>query len=121
MIVWKTLDSRKSLRQLIDRSRYVPTVIFKHSTRCGVSHFAKKQLERDWDLAADAVDVYYLDLVAHRDVSNDVSIAFDVRHESPQILLIRDGESIYDTSHQGVSVQAIKKALAGNNNNGSER
>jgi bacillithiol system protein YtxJ len=72
-------------------------------------------LEHDWDFNGDGPDIYFLDLIAHRDVSDEIARTFGVRHESPQILIIKNGVSVFDTSHGGVSVKAIKKALSGGN------
>jgi bacillithiol system protein YtxJ len=114
VIAWKKLKTQEELENLIENSHRVPSVIYKHSSRCGSSFIVKKRLEHDWVFGEGDVDIYFLDLVEHRDVSDEVSRVFRVRHESPQILVIRDGESVYDTSHGGVSVKSIKKALNGN-------
>ncbi len=108
---WKVLDTIEGIDQVIEESGNKPLVIYKHSTTCGVSAMAKMRLERNWDLDED-LDVYYLDLLSHRDVSNKVAETFQVRHESPQILLVKDGTVIFHTSHLGVSVDAIKDALS---------
>lgn len=113
MDIWKDLKSIDELHTLIEKSSETPAVIYKHSIRCGTSSFVKRRLEHDWDFDEKDVDIFFLDLVTHRDVSDEVARTFGVRHESPQILIIKDGESIFDTSHGGVSVKSIKKALDG--------
>ena len=72
---------------------------------------AKYRLESDWDFSAGEVDPYYLDLVAYRDVSGEVAERFAVHHESPQILLIKDGECVLDASHLDITVEEIKEVL----------
>ena len=113
MTICKDLKSSEELQALIEKSHETPAVIYKHSTRCGTSSFVKQRLESDWDFDREDLHIYCLDLVAHRDVSDDVSRTFGVRHESPQILIIENGRSIFDASHGGVSVKEIKKALNG--------
>ena len=112
MLEWQDLETSGDLRTLIRRSHDIPVVIFKHSVRCGASAIVKRRLEEDWDLQSDDVDTYLLDLVAHRDVSNEVANAFGVRHQSPQVLIIKDGRSIFDASHGDVSAATIRQALA---------
>ncbi len=70
---WKELVSEEQLEQIISDSNSKPTAIFKHSTRCGISTRAKFILEEDWDINADALDFYYLDLLKYRSVSNKIA------------------------------------------------
>ena len=85
-------------------------VIFKHSTRCSVSSMAKRSFEYSWnELANNTIDVpcYYLDLIAHRELSNLVAETYQVEHQSPQILLIRDNICVLDRSHEAISAEEI--------------
>lgn len=116
MISWKKLDTEEALQELIAKSHEVPSVIYKHSNRCSVSFVVLGRLEHDWLWDEGDVDVYFLDLVPHRDVSDAVESTFGVRHQSPQVLVIKNGQSVYDTSHGDISVRGIKKALNGNGN-----
>lgn len=86
-------------------------MIFKHSTRCNISEIAKFRLEDDWDFSANEIEAYYLDLLAFRAVSQHVSETFSVHHESPQVLLISQGECVYDASHLDISVGELKEVL----------
>ena len=113
MINWNSLTREEQIQDLIEESKQKPVVIFKHSTSCSISATAKGRLERQWsesDLAH--VKPYYLDLLAYRPVSNQVARTFDIEHESPQLLLIRDGECVYDASHLGIRLEEVKKHLA---------
>ena len=88
-------------------------VIFKHSTSCTISATAKNRLERQWDGAGlEEVTPYYLDLLAYRPISNLVAQTFDVEHQSPQLLLIKDGVCQYDASHLGINLNELKKNIA---------
>ena len=106
---WRALNAVDEINQLIADSYQHPVAIFKHSTRCGTSSLAKSRLEKSWDLQDEHLPIYLLDLIAHRDVSNELATKFQVRHESPQLLLIKDGKSIYDASHLYISVAEIKQ------------
>lgn len=108
-MVWKILDSVEGLNGVLDASHQKVIAIFKHSTTCSISHMAKMRIEEHWDL--QDVDLYYLDLKAHRNISNTIAEKLSVHHESPQILLIKNGECVYDASHFDISVEEIKESL----------
>jgi bacillithiol system protein YtxJ len=84
---WIELKSEDQLNQIIEQSKIKPQVIFKHSTRCSISSMAKGRLERSF--APENADFYFLDLIAHRNISNKISSLFNIFHESPQILIIK--------------------------------
>jgi bacillithiol system protein YtxJ len=65
----------------------------------------KNRLERS--ISPTEIDFYYLDLIKHRDVSNAIASLFQVHHESPQILVIKNGECIYEESHYGIMMDDI--------------
>jgi bacillithiol system protein YtxJ len=106
---WIPLIKEEQLTQIAERSTHVPQVIFKHSTRCGTSSMVLSRLERSEPPAN--IDFYFLDLVAHRNISDKIAEQFNVYHESPQILLIRNGECIYDESHMGIRMDEIEEQL----------
>lgn len=104
---WNSIQSTQEVLTIAERSKQVPCLIFKHSTTCPISGIAKMRLEGDWDFPEDKLEVYYLDLLRHRDVSNFIAQHFAVHHESPQVLLIRDGMCTYDNSHLDINVAEI--------------
>ncbi len=104
---WNTLQSANQLELICEESKTNPILIFKHSTRCSISRMALDRLERTWNERAGAIKPYYLDLIAYRGISNQVAALFDVEHESPQVLLIRDGKAVYDGSHFEISLENI--------------
>ncbi len=110
-INWQVLQNEEQLRQIANQSFEKPVAIFKHSIRCSISSMAKRRLERNWDIAEDQLTIYYLDLITFRSVSNKIAEAFEVPHESPQILLVKDGEVIFHTSHSDISVEGLKAEL----------
>ena len=106
---WISLESAEQLNGIKQQQGY--SIIFKHSTRCSISLMAKRRFEMDWESLPDNVPVYFLDLIKYRDVSNQVAQDFQVHHQSPQLLLIKDGECILDQSHGGISVEEALSEL----------
>jgi bacillithiol system protein YtxJ len=100
---WTALDSANQLDEIKQQPGY--SIIFKHSTRCSISMMAKRRFELDWEQLPESLPLYFLDLIKHRDISNKVAEDFQVHHESPQLLLIKNGECILDQSHGGISVE----------------
>src|SRR5476649_812895 len=98
---WIALDSREQISEIKQQHGY--SLIFKHSTRCSISMMAKRRFELDWESLPENLPLYFLDLIQHRDISNQIAQAFQVHHESPQLLLIKDGECVLDQSHGGIS------------------
>ncbi len=111
---WIALTDEAQLATITERSRQIPCLIFKHSTRCSISSMAKLRLETRWDFADSEMEAYYLDLIAYRPISAAITALFEVAHESPQVLVIKDGSCIYDASHLDISVPILRnEAFAG--------
>jgi bacillithiol system protein YtxJ len=104
---WNELTQEETIQEIINRSAQKHQLIFKHSTRCSISSMAKNRLERSE--APSSVDFYCLDLIKFRSISNQIEEIFKVKHESPQVLLIRNGECIYEESHNGISMDEIEE------------
>lgn len=102
---WISLDSINQLEDIKTHSK--PVLIFKHSTRCPVSSMAKRNLELEALLLPDNVQTYFLDLIKFRDLSNQVSELWKIKHESPQVLLIYNQECIYSSSHNEINIADI--------------
>ncbi len=107
---WHEIQSVDDVQTIIDRSRVVPCLILKHSTRCPISSMAKSRLEMGWDLPEDQVEAYYLDLIRYRDVSNFIASTFGIQHESPQALLIDQGICTYNASHLNIRAADLQPA-----------
>jgi len=106
---WKTLDSESQIEVVIRDSYHKPVVIFKHSIYCGTSAMAKGRLERDWDFAAEDMEIYFLDIINYRSLSNKVEEVFEVIHQSPQMIVVKNGEAVLNLSHRAVSVEELRK------------
>ena len=104
-MAWITLSSEDQLNEIDQRSFEKPQLIFKHSTRCPISSVIKNRLYKN--TAPDNIELYYLDLIANRIISNTIAEKYKVMHESPQVLLIRGGECIFNESHSGIFMDDI--------------
>lgn len=107
---WIDLKNNGQIKEIIENSKTRPQIIFKHSTRCSISAMAKGRLERS--IVPENADFYFLDLIARRNISNEVSSQFNVPHESPQILVIKNGDCIYDESHGSISMDEIEEQVS---------
>ena len=108
---WIDLTNEQQLHQLKADSNTKPQVIFKHSTRCSISSVAKNRLERSTQ--PGELDFHFLDLIKFRGISNKIADDFKIYHQSPQILVIKNGECIYDESHSGIDMEEIiEQAMA---------
>lgn len=99
---WNELNQTNQIEDLIVESETTPVGIFKHSTRCSISSTVLDRLERKWD--KPTIKMYYLDLIKHRDISNLIAERFNVEHESPQLIILQNGQVVYHDSHYGISV-----------------
>jgi bacillithiol system protein YtxJ len=106
---WTSLESAEQIDEIKHQQGY--HLIFKHSTRCSISMMVKKRFELDWDKLPGDLPIYFLDLIKYRELSGKIANDFHVPHESPQLLLIKDGECILDLSHGEVSVEEAMSVL----------
>src|ERR1700741_3600952 len=106
---WIPLESAEQVKEIKQQKGY--SIIFKHSIRCSTSLMAKRRLEMDKDHVPDGLHLYFLDLIRNRDISNQVAEDFQVYHESPQLLVIKDGECILDQSHGQISLEEALSVL----------
>jgi bacillithiol system protein YtxJ len=105
-INWNELTDLGQLNDILAASNEKPVAIFKHSTRCSVSRMALKQFENEFN-SSDKVTPYFLDLIAHRDISNEIASRFGVTHQSPQLILIKEGKAVYNVSHSDIDAEEL--------------
>lgn len=109
---WINLTSKNQIESIITESATEPVVIFKHSTSCSISRATLDRLERNWKGGElTHVKPYFLDLLSYREISNHIAETFDVQHQSPQVLIISNGKSVYDRSHFEISYAEVQKEL----------
>jgi bacillithiol system protein YtxJ len=99
-VPWVALDSRDQLRQITTLSAGKPQMIYKHSYSCGISGMVRKRLENN--LHRYDADCYFLDVHRHREISNALAGQYAVRHESPQLLVIKEGRLAASASHGAI-------------------
>ena len=86
-------------------------MIFKHSTRCGISRMVLKQFESNYDIDPSQMKLYFLDLLSNRDVSDEVGYKFQVMHQSPQLIVIKNGVAVAHASHHSINASELKKFI----------
>jgi bacillithiol system protein YtxJ len=105
---WNHITSISDLEKIDSESHMHPVLILKHSTTCSISAMALSRLERKWQSEdAEKLKPFYLDLLQHRDISNEIEKRYGVQHQSPQVLIIRHGACIYSSSHMEISYPEI--------------
>jgi bacillithiol system protein YtxJ len=109
---WIEITELQELDTIKKESFSKPQLIFKHSTRCSISSMVKNRLEKGE--VQNEVDFYLLDLIKHRDISNEIAETFHVHHESPQALLIKNGECTFSESHYDIRFDEIIEQAAFN-------
>ena len=107
---WTALQTLSQIDKIIEESTEQNILIFKHSTACSTSRMTLDRLERNWN-EEEMVKLkpYYLDLLSFREISTAIALRFDVEHESPQVLIIKKGKSIYDQSHFGIDYKNVRE------------
>lgn len=109
---WIDLNSMEQLDEIEKISEDKTVAILKHSTRCGISRMVLKMFESDYDLDEnEPVELYFLDLIAYREISNGIAERFKVRHESPQLIVIKNREVVHHSSHQSISADKLKELV----------
>ncbi|WP_298496324.1 bacillithiol system redox-active protein YtxJ [uncultured Algibacter sp.] len=103
VLPWIPLSELSQLETINDKSSTKTQVIFKHSTRCGISRMVMNQFVEAYGLTENDIDLHYLDLLNYREVSNEVGYKFQVLHESPQILVIKNGVVVTHASHGAIN------------------
>ena len=111
LVNWVALTELSQLDEIIEESKTTPVLILKHSTRCSISLMAKNGLDKSWDIEDADLKTYYLDLLKFRPISNQLAETFNVHHQSPQILVIKDGKCTYTATHSDIDTRSIKKRL----------
>jgi bacillithiol system protein YtxJ len=110
VLPWQPLTEVPQLDVIAETSQGKTQLIFKHSTRCGISRMVMNQFEAAYQLDLN-VDLYYLDLLNYREVSNEVGYKFQVMHQSPQLIVIRNGVVVAHASHGAVNEVDLEKFL----------
>jgi bacillithiol system protein YtxJ len=108
---WKHITDISMLNTILEASTEYPQIIFKDSVTCGISAYAKSRLIDGNHLMADKAEFHYLDLLKYRPISNHIAELFNVYHQSPQILVVKNKEVVYTSTHHSIHAQEIAKYL----------
>ena len=111
VLPWKQLVSMEQLDAIVTESKTTPVAIFKHSTRCGISRMVLRQFEGTYDIDTKQMSLYYLDLLANRNLSDEIGIRFRVLHQSPQLIVIKNGVAVAHASHQGINASELQEYI----------
>lgn len=111
-VPWHALTEEEQIENIIAESKDKTIAIFKHSTRCGISRMVLKNFERSYDICENPNHkLYFLDLLANREVSNRIAERLDVQHESPQLIVLKEGKVVEHASHHSIELELVKKHL----------
>ncbi len=108
-VPWHVLSTMEQVDELLEESKSIPVAIFKHSTRCGVSRSVLKQWERDYNLKEEQLKLYFLDLLQYRNISNAISERLQVPHESPQLIVVKNGAAVHNDSHHYINASHLER------------
>lgn len=112
---WHPLTDEQQLNALSDESKKKAVIIFKHSTRCGISRMVLKSFEKDFEVRAgdeEKYKLYFLDLLANRNISDEVAKRFEVQHESPQVIVLKNQKVEHHASHHGIQVEKLDEFIS---------
>ena len=102
-LTWLPLTTLEQLETIETESNTASVLIFKDSTRCGISKMVIKQFEKLFTEENQHLKVYYLDLLNYRDISNGIAAKFQVMHQSPQLIVVRNGSAVHHASHNDIT------------------
>lgn len=107
----------EEVESIVAESANHPVFIFKHSTRCPISAGAYRRVSDYFDDANSQAEapppVYLVKVVESRPVSNAVAEDLRVPHQSPQMILVKDGQAVWSTTHHNINAETIGQAIAG--------
>lgn len=110
-VPWIQLTEIETLDEIVEISNNQTVAILKHSTSCGISRMVLRQFEQTYDLKEEQIKLYFLDLLNHRDISNKIASRFNVPHESPQLIVLKDGKVVFDASHSGIEAGKLNEFI----------
>ncbi len=106
---WFTITKPEQINYLKELSKQNLVVIFKHSTRCGISSMVWNRFQKNKYLEHEDVKFFYIDLLSYRDISTEIAHEFQVLHQSPQLLIIKEGKAVYHASHSAIDASVIEE------------
>lgn len=111
VLPWIALNDIQQMQYIIEKSKVKPQAIFKHSTRCGISRMVMNQFISMYSITENDLDLYYLDLINYPAISDEIGIQFMIMHESPQLIVIKNGNAVAYASYGGVNNIALQEYI----------
>lgn len=109
---WIELSTPTQLQGIQKDTSNAAYLLYKHSPTCSICSMTKMRIERAWDFAEEQLKPYFLNVLDHRSLSDEVAHIFDTKHESPQILLVQNGRSVHQASHFDIDIKTVRTVLA---------
>lgn len=106
---WIKIETIEMLDDIAEESHNQPVAILKHSTSCGISRMVLRKFEKTYDIEEKNMKLYFLDILNHRDISNKIASRFNVPHESPQLIVLKNGKVVYDASHSEIEAESLNQ------------
>ena len=108
--MWISIETLRDLEAINEQSFEMPIVILKQSTRCSISRMALKLFESSFSPLKG--QLHLLDLLSFRYLSNEIAQQYQVTHQSPQVLVIKNGRCVFWKSHNEIDAHEIQKIIA---------
>lgn len=108
---WTYIKTNSQLDKIFSGNNGRPALIFKHSTRCGISKGALERFENKWKQDKLNCDLYFVDVIVDRPLSMAIAERSGTIHHSPQALLLIEGKVIYNKTHEKISAKEIMSIL----------
>ena len=105
------LEDMAKFNMLMTNSFSTPQLIFKHSTRCSISRFVLNAFIANYGYSPQDFGAWYLDLLVYRSISNRIAQRLDVVHESPQLIVLKNGKTLESASHENINNLLLSKFL----------
>jgi bacillithiol system protein YtxJ len=110
-MAWNLLLDKNQVQEILSASKEIPQLFFKHSTRCSISTMALRRFENSGILEEKYIQCWYLDLLENRQISAEIESLTQVTHQSPQAILVVNGEIVYSESHGMIDAEQIRKIV----------
>jgi bacillithiol system protein YtxJ len=107
MFPWNSLTDLSQIDEIVKKSFNKTQLVFKHSTRCSISRTALSKFERNFDNDNKSMDLFYLDLLENRLISNKIAEQFNIEHQSPQVLVIKNGNCVFTATHNVIDADEV--------------
>ncbi len=108
---WQRLTSVDQLKKVIESSAEKPVLLFKHSTRCNISIMSLNSFQRHWEGTSEKIEIYYLDLLNYRDVSNAIAQETGITHQSPQVIVLKNKQVVYTATHSSIDARSALNSI----------